>query len=639
MAPSSQRRSEPLGGVGSQSSRASQRHSSRGPPSEYQLDELDPQPYDAAPAFDIEPPQPRLRKHAALGMDREASPSSWLDRPSSSGSSSKLANSPAMFAGPPPPIAASRLLANRPGTSRSRHDGNRQHQSFVATGRATVSSVLFGQGPNSPAQNADSAWRALHRREQALELDVQHLLDLQAAGLLAGTAETLDVTSNSDADGHSDAGSSTPTGTFYSTASSRSRMPKSLYLPPRATSEGNVIPVRQPAKARSVGLRGARSGLRKSMQALADLKGEEETHIDTALSARSLALARLNKLRTTRAGIFDELQVLEGDEEEPLGKELRDLEKKHDVLDGDIRALEEKLVGMRNRRRWLRDQMKEVRSKRDAGLSGYRGALGDVDGKVRELMRAPPVLPLDGDMVGHGAPSSTGGHEFMRLIPERRTMDMAEAWWEAERILLERRKAQVHQERLALEAGGATWYEVMTLVSDFESSLRGILRCGTDPSALPSSKGKEKQPSKEDMILGQLPRMDGIVSELEQRANLAERNGWNLLICAIGAELEAFREAYSMLRALVDIDGEPPPHDLYERDAAAEEHRLTDGGSLARQESDDEVPADLLVSPSDQSGPPSFDGHGSDAHGPPSQRVDSENEVPPEFLAEHDRRD
>ncbi|KAJ6438726.1 Atg28p-like protein [Purpureocillium lavendulum] len=627
-----------LGAVGKRPSDASQSRSPRRSPSEYQLDDLDPRQYDGL-VSDGEPPRPRLRKPATLGMEREASPSSWLDRPSSSGSSSKLERAPAaMFAGPPPPIAASMLVANGHGRSRSRHGENEQHKGFMAASRATIGSVLFDQRQESPARSPDSAWRALRRREQALELDVQHLLDLQAAGLLAGTAGTLDATSSSDADGHSDAGSSTPTGTFYSTASSRSQMPKSLYLPPQATSEGNVIPVRQPARARSVGLRGARSGLRKSIKALADLKREEEIHIDAALSDRSLALARLNKLGTTRAGIVNELEAFEGDDEEPLGKELRDLENKHNTLDRDIRALEDRLVAMRNRRRWLRDKMDDVKSKRDAGLSGYRGALRDVDGKVRALMSTPPVQPLDGDIISQEESASSGGYEFMRLIPERRTIEMAKTWWEAEVILLERRKAQIHQEQLALEEGGATWYEVMALVSDFESSLRGILRSGTDPLLPSSFKGKEKQPSKEDVILGQLPRMDGIVSELEQRAKLAERNRWNLLICAIGAELEAFREAQSMLKGLVGDDRSMPPADDNPQSDRGLEDEVHERGSLAREESDNEVPSDLLVSPVGCSDHQSSGSHESEANNP-LERVDSENEVPPEFLAEHGKGD
>ncbi|KND93818.1 hypothetical protein TOPH_01901 [Tolypocladium ophioglossoides CBS 100239] len=600
-------------------------------PSEYQLDQLEPRPDDAV-SLDHHLPRSRLRRPAALGTSpRDMSPGSWNGRPSSAGSSSRLRQPPAMFLGPPPPIAASMVIGSSSSPPRSNHSHEGVSHSLLGASRANISSVLFDQRQEFASQSSDSAWRALRRREQALEQDVQQLLDFQAAGLVAGSAGGLDVGSSSDLDGHSDAGSSTPTGTFYSTASSRSRMPKSLYLPPQSTPEGNVIPVRQPTRERPMGLRAARKGLRKSMMALVDLKREEDAHLDAALAERKMALARLNRLGTRRSGIQDELMALEGDGEEPLGKELRDLGSKHDTLDREIRLLEEKLVGMRNRRRWLRENMDEVKSKREAGLSGYRGALKDVDVEVSALVRRPPVLPLDQEMVSQGSgpdaePCSTGGVEFMRLIPERRTVEMAKAWWEAEIGILERRKDQIDQEQQALEEGSATWQEVMALVSDFESNLRGIVKAGTDASAPLSAKGKEKAPSAEDMIRSQLPKMDEVVTELEQRMQLAESKRWNLLICAIGAELEAFKEAHDMLRGIVDgADGA----DEDSRGDSRTEEKLVDddvtsNGGPGRDESDNEVPPDLLVSRLDDADRESA-----------ISRQDSENEVPPEFLAEH----
>lgn len=369
------------------------------------------------------------------------------------------------------------------------------------------------------------------------------------------------------------------------------------------------------------------------MAALADLKREEDAHLDAALAERKMALTRLSRLGTRRTGIQDELMALEGDEEEPLGKELRDLGSKHGTLDREIRLLEEKLVGMRNRRRWLREKMDDVKNKREAGLSGYRGALKDVDVEVNALVRRPPVQPLDQEMVNQGngpdaEASSTGGFEFMRLIPERRTVEMAKAWWEAEIGILERRKDQIDQELQALEEGGATWQEAMALVSDFESNLRAIVKAGTDASAPPSAKGKEKAPSAEDMIRSQLPRMDGVVAELEQRMQLAESKRWNLLICAIGAELEAFKEAHDMLRGIVEGPDEEADEDS--RGDSRTEGNLVDdddvasNGSPERDENDNEVPADLLVSRLDDA----------DRESAISQQ-DSENGVPPEFLAEH----
>ncbi|PNY18347.1 Uncharacterized protein TCAP_07538 [Tolypocladium capitatum] len=600
-------------------------------PSEYQLDQLEPRPDDAA-SLDHDLPRPRLRRLVALGTSpRDMSPGSWNEKASSAGSSSKLRHPPPMFPGPPPPIAASMVMSSRSSPPLSSHSHDEVSHGLVGASQANISSVLFDHRQEFASQSSDSTWRALRRRERALEQDIQQLLDFQAAGLVAGSARGLDVSSSSDVDGHSDAGSSTPTGTFYSTASSRSRMPKSLYLPPQSTPEGNVIPVRQPARARPMGLRAARKGLRKSMIALVDLKREEDAHLDAALAERKMALARLNQLSTRRTGIQDELTVLEGDEEEPLGKELRDLGSKHDALDHEIRVLEEKLVGMRNRRRRFREKINDVKSKREAGLSGYRGALKDVDVEVNALVRRPPVQPLDQEMVNQGndpgaESSSTGGFEFMRLIPERRTAEMAKTWWEAEVGILERRKDQIDQEQQALEAGGTTWQEVMALVSDFESNLRGIVKAGTDASAPPSAKGKEKAPSAEDMIRSQLPRMVEVVTELEQRMQLAEGKRWNLLICAIGAELEAFKEAHDMLRDIVD---EPDGAGEDSRGDSRTEERLVDddvasNGGPGRGESDNEVPPDLLVSRLDEADRESAIG-----------RQDSENEVPPEFLADH----
>ncbi|POR33808.1 Uncharacterized protein TPAR_05986 [Tolypocladium paradoxum] len=605
-------------------------------PSEYQLDQLEPRPDDAV-SLDHDLPRRRLGRPAALGTSlRDMSPGSWDKRPSSVGSSSKLRQPPAMFLGPPPPIAASMVVSSGPSPPWSNHSREGVSHSLLGASRANISSVLFDQRQEFASQSSDSAWRALRRREQALEQDIQQLLDFQAAGLVAGSAGGLDMASSSDADGHSDAGSSTPTGTFYSTASSRSRMPKSLYLPPQSTPEGNVMPVRQPARARPMGLRAARKGLRRSMTALVDLKREEDAHLDAALAERNMALARLNRLGTRRTGIQDELMALEGDEEEPLGKELRDLGSKHDTLDREIRLLEERLVGMRSRRRWLREKMDDVKNRREAGLSGYRGALKDVDVEVSALVRRPPIQPLDQEMVNQdngpdAESSSTGGFEFMRLIPERRTVEMAKAWWEAEIGILERRKGHIDQEQQALEEGGATWQEVMALVSDFESNLRGIVKAGTGASAPPSAKGKDKVPSAEDMIRSQLPRMDEVVTELEQRMQLAESKRWNLLICAIGAELEAFKEAHVMLRGIVDGTG-GGADEGYRGDSRTEEKLVDDdaasNGGPGRDESDNEVPPDLLVSRLDDVDRESA-----------ISRQDSENEVPPEFLAEdgHDK--
>ena len=603
------------------------------------MDELEPWPEDDTDeAYRDRPTAPRTKKLAAPtpSLPRSTpSPSSdaWQNKADSNFGSPPRNRARPLFAGPPPPIASSIMVKKGPSSDSSSASGRRT-QSHARASQTGLGSLLFDyKHDKQPGYQPDSVWRGLRRREKALEGELQQLLDLQASGLVAGRDGGM-LPSSSEQDEYSDTGSSTPTGTFYSTATSKSRMMNSLYVPTRSTPEGNVIPVRQPKSSRPRGLRSTRTGLRRSISALAQLKAEEDSLVDDALTERKKALGQLSKLHMRRESVTAELRSLEEDEEEPLGQELRKLGTKYDTMTQEIRELDEKLVGMRNQRRRLRAKMEDVKSRRDAGLSGYRGALKDVDSEVTTLMHRPPIQPLDLEalnQVWSGKSSSAGGMEFLRMIPERRTLEMAKSWWESEVTILEQRKAQVEDDRLALEEGGALWSEVMQLVSDYEARLRGLMK--GEPSGS-SVKGKEKVPTQEDMIRDQLPEMEKVMNELEKHQHFAEDKGWNLLICAIGAELEAFGEAQEMLQGILDGEGDeessqPPTA----QSTNADEHNHQDQHD---ESSDNEVPPDLLVSHSEDraSNPPS---QASPQVGPELKRMESgsENDVPPEFLAEH----
>ncbi|UZP44889.1 hypothetical protein NXS19_012701 [Fusarium pseudograminearum] len=385
--------------------------------------------------------------------------------------------------------------------------------------------------------------------------------------------------------------------TFYSTATSKSRMMNSLHMPTRSTPDGNVIPVRQPVSNKPRGLKSARVGLQRSMAALSELKAEEDLHLSTALEQRKDALAYLDKMSKRRDDIYSELHALEDDEEEPLGQELRSLESEQQELDHDIQRLEEKLAGAKRRRRWVREKMEDVKGRREAGLSGYRAAGRDVDMEVRTMMQTPPIAPLDIDALGYGESTRPKenmdilrGTEFLQLRPERRTVEMARTWWQGEIAALERRKAQISQDRQALIEGSEVWSDVTGLVAQFEAKLRELVRS--------SQAGDADEEPQQAAMQSQLSEMDDVVQELQKRLQLAESKHWNLLICAIGAELEAFVEAKALLR---DTLGLPEPA------AAVDSPELSDSTDKAEEasqeeraeshdESDNEVPADLLVS-------------------------------------------
>lgn len=610
--------------------------------SPYDLVELEPRPVDDAlgddgiEAWGISP----MSKPSSLSRSRARSPTpEWEAKIGSMSKKSKPSRP--MFAGPPPPITSSMMISRSPPAREKLND----LASFsTSPAKSGLRSLLFDyrQEPQlqEPSYRADTTWRGLRRQEHALEMEVQTLLDLQATGLISGLSGN--ATSPGEFDGHSESGSITPTGTFYSAVT---RMASSIYTPMLSTTDGNVVPVRQPKSTRPRGLKAARTGLRRVMSALAQLKLEEDSYVDDALVQRRKALKLIERLSRRRSSVTREIQSLEEAEEEPLGQELRDLSAQYDSMTVEIKHLEERLIGLRNQRRWVRGRMEEVKNQKEAGLSGYRGALQEVDIEVHALLNQPPVQPLDLEALQQDEKSlvvSTGGVEFLQLIPERRTVEMARAWWDSEVAILERYRAKINADRQALDEGAAMWADVMLLVSDYERRLRNIIS-GEHPE---SYKGKEKVPSPEDLIREQLPEMDKVVAELERHFRLAEEKRWTLLICAIGAELEAFQEALYMLRGTLGTEPEAPasqPAEDKDKDKiipdatdAAEEERPASQRSR-EDSSDNEVPSDLLTSHAEDSG--ALPAAVSPAIEPASSGLSSENEVPPEFLAVHETKE
>lgn len=640
------------------------RSSLRNKRSEYDLADLSPRAEEAL----LSPEADRTESRDPFERRRPSSTSAGNSEGSSkAGSTSKMKHDRVMFAGPPPPIATSKLLytdeEDRAATLRSR--GSSPAWLPTTAARNAISSVIWDHREPStdpaPAYDRDSVWRSLQRRQLAIEQDLQRFLNIQEQTHSARLDPTNTVPSLGPlSDTASDTGSATPTGTNVSASSRRLR---SIEPIARSTAAGEIIPVRQP-RARKLGLTGARRGLAKSMALLADLKAEEDASLASALSTRKKALAQIRKLSARREGISEELRALETDDEEPLTRELSELDLEHRGVCTEISDLEERLAGLKKRRRWLEGRIDDVKNRREAGLSGYKGALKEVEDNVKAVLSRPPVKPLDLEALrmaasdaessqvdgqGPGVELPLDGVEFLRLRPERRTIDMAKEWWEGEVTVLERRKAQVDKERAALEDGAEVWDEVVKLVSDFETDFRKTMQGPREDEGL--TKGKHRPPSPEEALQLQAEKIQSVITGLEQRLVIAEQNHWNLLIAAIGAEFEAFKAAEhinkEMLRSMgIGVERSPSP--LKQSYITAREPSQMNGSEVGPTlvdvredkagESDNEVPPDLLVA------------HDEDGHRlqvsqqePDSQlsheREDSENEVPPEFLAEHHGED
>jgi hypothetical protein len=464
------------------------------------------------------------------------------------------------FAAPPPPIAGSVIL---PLGQYSIQDARSAKKSSDGSFQARDSSprIRRGSGGIDPLL-------ALERTEKAIQNDLQLLLDAQSAGLMQGFGGDV------GGDASSDAGSSTPTTRSLQRSSSRGK-------------SGGIVPVRQP-KRRVVGLRGARKGLLRDMGELAAVKREEVGVLMGEIGRREEVLGRVDLWEKRIEGVRNQLSEhsgignsASGDEagggEE--GMEIAELRTEERAVDNEIREMEDRLAQMNARKLWLGERIKESVNKREARLSSYRGALREVESEAKEFLKRPPinVSIVMGDEEG-----------FAALPPGRRTLGMAKEWWNKEVSQLQLRKQEVEKEKSALEEGAQMWEESISIVTEFEDDLRKQMASNEVQNV--------------DKLRKQIGKMGGVIIKLGATLSVAEERGWNLLICAVGAELEAFKEGEGILRGALGMsqhdDESQDGHEESSTNGLNDLHPgLKRSESFERDESEDDGPnlAELLV--------------------------------------------
>lgn len=104
--------------------------------------------------------------------------------------------------------------------------------------------------------------------------------------------------------------------------------------------------------------------------------------------------------------------------------------------------------------------------------------------------------------------------------------------WTLEREALLAKKAQAKVESDALYDGIVMWEGSLSLVYEFEASLR---------SQLAGNRGGD---AKQNIMQG----IEDVIEALGERLESAQSQGWKLLVCCIGAELQAFEEAREVMK-------------------------------------------------------------------------------------------
>lgn len=400
----------------------------------------------------------------------------------------------------------------------------------------------------------ENAFLPVERATRALQRTIQSFLDAQSDGLNASLTGAW-------ADDLSSVGSPTPT--------------PSITTSTRGPGLPRTVPVRQPIPTK-ITLRGVRRGLSKAMEDFAHLKEEELSVIASETGSRQGALMKSRRFQEKRNSLLEEMQAMQGDDSTTNAASLRAEAEKVKV---EIQDLETRLFELRARYQQLSTQADQFSNTMESKLSSYKSSLALVEKDVKQFLRHPPVtnsLPLfDG--------ISSGGDSMYALKPERRTLEMAQEQWIAEEDLLLQREADVKSEHDALREGVKIWRDATRRVSEFEKSLRRALK---DPPLQGDMSGELVSPEDRDATL--LTRLHELIASLREDLATAESNSWNLLICCLGAELEALEQGRLLLVGApepstdIDVNGtdtDTKP-DLVDEEASNPPDDLLDGAVL-----------------------------------------------------------
>lgn len=396
------------------------------------------------------------------------------------------------FSAPPPPIAQSMVL--RPQT------GARAVNASIAG--LSQSSVGFG----AAGTGAMHSLLVLERRQAVLRQELQQFLDAQSAGLVVGGAED-DVLSE---------GSSTPTslrdGHGWERRERRSLMGARLPKPKE--------------RKKVVGLKTARKGLLRDIREMAALKGEESAVLGREIARREEVLERVRAWEDGIRELKEQVGRIEGGEGERAG--LEEMKREERELGDEIRELEDQLAQMKARKYLLEQRIGESENERDARASSSKFELQELEAEVRQFLRRPPVLQT----------LTTADEGFLAMSKDRRTLGMARDFFASEVEGLEGRKGEVETERLALGEGAVMWARCVDVIGEMEE---GLQRQIVDDAARGSAG-----------LGAQLGKLDAVIEVLDEALGRASEKGWNLLVCAVGAELEAMREGKEVLLGLMD---------------------------------------------------------------------------------------
>ncbi|KNG47496.1 autophagy-related protein atg28 protein [Stemphylium lycopersici] len=357
----------------------------------------------------------------------------------------------------------------------------------------------------SPPPRVPDDLLALQRRARHLEQQLQELLDAQADGLMGGlgAGDTIpdDLISN---------GSTTPT-------------VSSVRSSDKSAENGTT---RSKPRRKKVALNAARHGISRRIKQLASVKAEELDLLDEDLRKLQSIVEKTDVWSQKRTRLEKRIRDIES---EDAGAKAQSLQTEASKLEQDIWQKEEELRALKRRHRRVLDELADTENSVEAKIASYKTSLSLLDREVSNFLAKPPNLD-------HVPISSS---PYPTLPAKRRTLDMAREYWQDEYTRLAERCEEVDTDRGALDEGALLWTDVMKRVADYEASLQDYMQ----------QAGRNNPPDSSKI----LEQMDNTIVYLEDKLEFASSRSWNLLVCAIGAELEAFTQGKNMLEEALGL--------------------------------------------------------------------------------------
>ncbi|KAI1404357.1 hypothetical protein F4819DRAFT_138954 [Hypoxylon fuscum] len=575
---------------------------------------------------------------------------------------------------------------------------NRTHSHGNAAPHTSLVESIFMGRPDRPSDRmlhseADNTFRTIQRRERQMQQELQKLLDAQGEALerdLAG-----DDAGNGSSQDASRRGLSpdSVTSTVNSKLSGGSvvpvRQPKRKPMSKRQARIGIARSVTMLADLKNEEDAYIAAALAERKTALSRLRNLSTKRKSIVTEMKALEEDHELPIKTEIAQMEDQHQA--------VCANIETLEEKLRVLRRTKANLERKLEEARSTRDSSLSGYKGALKQCDQGITELMRYPGI------QVLEVEDLKEQGGEDIAALLSKHMSGFEFLQLRPERRTIEMAKDWWEGEVAVLEQRKAAVDKEQAALEEGSEIWQQVFALLSDFEGrlneSLQVVMKEGDEESDDPEIVLRDQYKGLKE-TLRELQKIQDYVeekgwnlliaaigAELAHFEGLKEfladmirgsgygdgsitpkaSNGNDLVDVHENGSLNADQRTLrpeedeelskSVVRRWDDIDEQQQTHNVPPSDLLGGEHR---------EESDNEVPPGLLSEAHRESEDESHDESHDDSHNdvpveflsmhsPPQsrdgqaegdklrrarvRRESSENEVPPDLLAESRRDD